>query len=248
ARDDIIFSADVVSIAIIKDVDFSKPYTTTINGENMTFRFCNNNGICEPCEDGYCTLLENYATCPDCSSGSEDNYCDLQGDSICDPDCTSYDFDCEECLGNTCLYEGMEEDETTCASLQGTLCTEPRICEGYFTYADDTAGACCIGSCRSSEKKEASVPEDTSTAENTQEDNFDIQIFLYAGLIIVVLLVTVILVVVFESKQIRREHDVASYVYGLIRSGYSLEQIKSALMQQNIDNSIIEKIMRRYRK
>ena len=58
--------------------------------------FCNDNDICEPCDDAGCLLAENVLVCSDCSYNSDDNFCDLSKDGSCDPDCTAQ-YDCDDC-------------------------------------------------------------------------------------------------------------------------------------------------------
>jgi hypothetical protein len=65
--------------------------------------FCNQDNICESCQNGNCALIENSISCSDCKTGSQDYYCDLVQDGICDPDCNDVDGDCSSC-DDTCFY------------------------------------------------------------------------------------------------------------------------------------------------
>jgi hypothetical protein len=262
---------------LFKDVDFSKTYVLTIEGEEHQVYFCNNNNRCESCDngDGVCTLLENSLTCPsDCSTGSEDSYCDLQFDGVCDPDCPEMDFDCDTCSGGACTYIGKTEPKSTCAGLDGTICGVLQRCDGTLTYTSDAGAFCCLGTCYD---KDLALPtkqsplkivtDDTSNTNNPNdgssntvnptspeavlektEKSFDVKIFLYSSLIVLFLLASVIAVVFFETQAIKKEHQVRNYVYDLLRQGYAVEQIRTSLIQQKVDASLITKILRQYRK
>lgn len=108
--------------------------------------FCNNNGICEPCEGVNCVLAEGYLTCDDCASGAKDNYCDLKRDGICDPDCNDLDVDCNACqITNTCLGE-YEIIKRTCSDYGGSPCGEGQ-CLGELVLTEDVFNDCCVGVC-----------------------------------------------------------------------------------------------------
>lgn len=252
---------------IFKDVDFEDSYTLTIEREVYPLYFCNNNNKCETCEDGNCAIFENSLTCPnDCATGGDDSYCDLQLDGVCDPDCPDMDFDCESCSGSACTYEGKIEPKTTCKGIDGTICSVTERCDGKLTYTDDAGAFCCIGTCYD---KEIKIPlktkqptEKDSVSEKTDANDFsnaedeldemnktvDLKIFFYIVILIVFLLLSVVAVVIFETKAIKKEHKIRNYVYDLMRKGYPIEQIRTSLVQQNVDTAMIRKIMRQYRK
>lgn len=113
-----------------------------------TFSFCNDNGVCEPCEGQGCSIMENSLTCADCASGSADLFCDLRNDGICDPDCNDVDGDCAGCAPY-CFFDYMED--FSCSALGGQACDDFTDCVGGFlVYAEDTGdeGCCLQGMCR----------------------------------------------------------------------------------------------------
>jgi|GEM_PF-6701673 len=59
-------------------------------------RFCDSDGVCEPCQDPGCDLAESSFSCTDCSSASEDGVCAAITDGVCDPDCIE-NFADEDC-------------------------------------------------------------------------------------------------------------------------------------------------------
>ena len=244
-------------VFILEGIDFSQNYILEINGEQRVVSFCNNDGSCEPCFEGFCENIENFLTCPnDCPSGSRDNYCDLQRDGICDPDCPNYDFDCEECIDNICVYEGIDIQRTFCSELGGTHCPLSKVCSGHLTYADDTGTFCCIGNCfersltseqrAQIESAEQEVSSSSMGRDSTlQEDRQTIALIVVLAIFLVV---ATIVVVVSESKKIAEEHKIRKYVYDLVKSGYSIPQVESTLLQQNIEKPTIDRILRKYKR
>ncbi len=254
---------------VFKNVHFDDSYTITINGKAHPLYFCNNNNKCDVCNSGFCSILENSLTCPnDCASGGDDSYCDLQLDGVCDPDCDNMDFDCDSCVGSSCTYEGKIEPKTTCDEKGGMICNVNQRCKGTLTYTDDAGAFCCIGTCYDKTIKTILVEEPIKTSssqfiEATQEDSsqettdstinemekkIDSRTFIYIIILIIFLIVGVVAAVFFETQAIKKEHKIRQYVYGLIQKGYSLEQIKTSLVQQNIEPGLIKKIMRLYKK
>ena len=236
-----------------ENIDFERNYIITMNGINKTVSFCNNDGICQPCLEWPCENIENFLTCPnDCPSGSKDNYCDLQRDGICDPDCIYHDFDCDECIENICIYEGYQPEDIICSQLGGTNCPIDKRCEGYYTYADDTQGFCCIGSCVDERLSSASqnlfAAEHDRVDDKISESEFDIEFWGLIGLMIFFIVVAIVVVVISEYKKIHEEHKVRKYVYDLVKSGYGIDQVETSLKQQNIEQSMIAKILRKYKK
>lgn len=225
--------------AVYSDIDFGKTYSVEYANERYPITFCNNNGVCEPCDNGHCSLIENALSCPnDCHSGSSDNYCDLVQDGICDSDCEYYDFDCDTCINNVCITE--EKETSSCVDIGGVFCNKQ--CDGYFTYSDDAGMSCCIGSC--TPKETSSSLETTLETQGTPKETFDWTLFSLMGLIVLILLVSVVLIVIFESKSIRKEHEIRSYVHKLQSMGYTQEQIRNALQKQRIDADIIFKVIK----
>ncbi|MFW5852476.1 MAG: hypothetical protein ACOCUR_00425 [Nanoarchaeota archaeon] len=242
-------SPNTTSIFFFEDIDYGQDYTLSINGGDDEISFCNNNGICEPCSEGLCNNIENHLTCPDdCSSGDKDNYCDLQRDGVCDPDCVHYDFDCEECIDNVCIYEGIKKERVECGSLGGSFCEFDKSCSGVRTYSDDLEMECCIGDCLSSKETEPAEEKTPEIQEDAYEDDSEFEFYIYIGIIIFFILISVVVVVYFESKEVINEHKVRQYVYNLVKSGYSYDQIYSALVQQSIEKNIIDKVMKKMRK
>ncbi len=244
-----------IEVFILDDIDFSREYEITIDGSTEKVSFCNNDGQCQPCLEGLCENIENHLTCPeDCPSGGKDNYCDLQRDGICDPDCEDYDFDCDACIGNVCLYDGMEVNREICSDLGGSSCRRDELCDGYKTYADDTGMGCCIGQCVEEtidddidQQERDDVTDDQRDGGAVQEEGRDPIVF-YLISMVVFLSAAVIAGVFIIGRRISQEHQVRSYVDNLVQSGYSYEQIKEALKQQKIDRSIVESVMKRYRR
>jgi hypothetical protein len=224
--------------AIYEGITYTSSYTIVYQDQKYSLSFCNNNNLCEPCFDEYCELMENALTCADCMSGSSDMYCDLAQDGVCDSDCEYYDFDCDDCIDNTCVTE--EEERTACVDIGGRFCNKQ--CDGFFTYSDDAGMQCCIGSCVEISDTTTSMPSRSS--QQQEQESFDWAIFLMIGAIIVVLLVSVVFIVIFESKAIHKEHEVRSYVQKLRTMGYSQQQIKDALVKQRIDAHIILRILK----
>ncbi len=244
-----------IEVFILDDIDFSSNYEITVDGQTEDVSFCNNDGQCQPCFEGLCENIENYLTCPeDCPSGGEDNFCDLQRDGVCDPDCDGYDFDCDECIDKVCLYDGMEVDRETCSDIGGTSCRGDEVCEGYETYADDTGMGCCIGQC--AEESDEEVVQEESEGEESGEprETTDVQeeernpVLFYLISTVAFLSVALITGVFVIGKRIKTEHQVRSYVDNLMQTGYSPVQIEEALKQQKIDRSIVESVMKRYRR
>lgn len=251
---------------IFRDIDSESDYSLKFATISKPISFCNDDGVCDSCNDASCNNYENYKNCPnDCPSGSDDNYCDLQPDYICDQDCPSYDFDCEEC--SECVFEGQFEQRDYCADLGGIGCRVGMACDGNFVYSYDYGSYCCIGSCydpldlRIKEIKEKEklfdFLEDPTSVDSSpdaddlieeKESEFDFQLFIYIIIIIILLFVAVVLVAVFESHEIKREHEVRAYVYSLMKQGYSYDQVYNSLVQQNIEKNIVEKVMRQYQK
>ena len=236
-----------------ENINFERNYVITMNGISKNVSFCNNDGICQPCFEWPCENIENFLTCPnDCPSGSKDNYCDLQRDGVCDPDCIYYDFDCDECIENRCIYEGYQPENIICSQLGGTNCGKENKCEGYYTYADDTQGFCCIGSCVDEilylASQDQVFQDNTRTDGEILDSDLDIGFFGLIGLMILFIFIAIIVVVVSEYKKISEEHKIRKYVYDLVRAGYGIEQIETSLKNQNVEQNMINKILRKYKK
>ncbi len=247
--------SDIDQVFILGNIDFSIDYVLELNGEEHVISFCNNDGTCEPCFEGFCNVIENFLTCPnDCPSGSHDNYCDLQRDGVCDPDCVYYDFDCEECIETVCIYEGIQLEETFCSDLGGIHCPNSMVCMGHLTYADDTGSFCCVGSCfedtdDAEELRRQQQLLDEQIQRDSQDDSSsDAESFIYTALIIAFLVIAIVVVVVSESKNISQEHKIRKYVYDLVKSGYSLDQVEAALVQQNIEKATIDRVLKKYKR
>ena len=249
--------SEINQVFVLGNIDYSKDYIFEINGEEHEISFCNNDGTCQPCFEGLCNVIENFLTCPnDCHSGSHDNFCDLQRDGICDPDCVLFDFDCNQCIENVCIYEGIQVQDTFCSDLGGVSCPSNRVCDGHLTYADDTGMFCCVGSCFENQNKieEARRQQQELINERAQSDSFesaesnDLDSILYTSLIIIFLVLAIIIVVVSESKNIAQEHKIRKYVYDLVKSGYSIDQVESSLVQQNIEKETIKRVLKKYKK
>ncbi len=124
--------------------------------------FCNNNGVCEPCDGENCSISENVLTCNDCSSGSKDKFCDLIRDDICDPDCDGIDADCEECKKITCAYNDtpfVVEQKLCVKDLSGQICKASETCTKEFVYSDDAGSLCCKGDCVEKIKEKEEIVE-----------------------------------------------------------------------------------------
>ena len=254
---------------IIADIDFSKNYIITINDISQEVSFCNNDGTCQPCFEGLCSNIENHLTCPsDCPSGGSDNYCDLKLDGICDSDCSDYDFDCDECMDNICLYDGMELQSISCSAMGGNVCSAREICSGYETYADDVGMNCCIGECQyeSVQEDSASIPshsEETSSDEEYQYEEYqdielgngffvqdepsqNIDIYLYGMGALIVL--TFGVMVIAQVKTFKSEKQIKDYVKSMLNSGYEIGAIETALLQQGHQKDVVEKICGAFKK
>lgn len=102
------------NIYYFEEVDFSKELIIYSGNISRKVSFCNQDGKCDKCLDGFCKLVENTNTCPsDCPSGSHDGYCDFLYDKKCDPDCEGFDFDCDK---------EQQIDEFYCKEIGGELC------------------------------------------------------------------------------------------------------------------------------
>ncbi|MFP4656058.1 MAG: hypothetical protein ACLFNK_00585 [Candidatus Woesearchaeota archaeon] len=240
---------------LFSDIDYKKDYEFIIDGVSQEVSFCNDDGQCQPCHEGLCRNVENHLTCPgDCSSGSDDNYCDLKRDGNCDSDCEEYDFDCDACLDNVCLYEGMEIQSTSCSDMGGDKCSPREECDGYMTYADDVGMDCCMGECVVDRPDKAA--EENTVSKETQEsgeeifikdDEQDDHIITYLILMSVFMMITVVLIVIDQGKKMKLEHKIREYVRNMIDSGYAIDQVEAALNQQGYDQDMIKKICRHYR-
>ncbi len=238
---------------IIGGIDFSEDYEITIDGTTERVSFCNNDGECQPCFEGLCNNIENHLTCPeDCPSGGEDNYCDLKRDGVCDPDCKEYDFDCDECMDNICIYDGMEVQSLICSDMDGSVCAHDEDCHGFFTYSDDAGMRCCIGECGIPEQadgdqqiEERESPQHPSAFVES-EDEDDLTIYVIA---MVVFMVAAISIAVFaQAKSMKVEQQMRQYVSDMTASGYGIDQIESALLQQGYDKDSVDKVCKHYRK
>lgn len=154
--------------------------------------FCNNNGLCEPCESESCEIAESVLTCSDCVTGSKDNYCDLYEDNICDPDCDNEDIDCDTCI--YCLDREQKLTLTSCEeTFNGEICRTDQSCTGEFIYADNSGSMCCVsGECSGKEREE---PYQES------EEEPEIERKNYAWLIYVLGIILIILILLYYIKK-----------------------------------------------
>jgi hypothetical protein len=103
-----------------------------------TLNFCNNNGVCDYCDNADCEMQENELTCDDCAVSSEDGYCNVRDDNICDPDCVhGYEY------GEEAVVEGCYEDRFA----ECNVCDEEQICIG--STSTQAGEICCLGECES---------------------------------------------------------------------------------------------------
>ena len=243
---------------LFSGIDFSEDYVITVDGVSQEVSFCNNDGQCQPCFEGLCDNVENHLTCPeDCPSGTHDNYCDLERDGVCDPDCEEYDFDCDACIENVCLYAGMEVQTISCSEIGGNVCSPREDCGGFMTYADDVGMDCCIGDCvvptteTEPDRGEERPPlpgderiDDSVFQQETQQD----PTFIYLLAMSAFLLIALGLTVISQYKTIMTEHQMRKYVHDMAASGYTIDQIEAALVQQGYEKELVEKVCKRYRK
>ena len=137
------FSKGMAQVAVYNKYAFEAGGTEATPVYTQDISFCDNDGVCEPCNGPGCELAENYLTCPDCASGSPDRFCDLKKDIICDPDCNGIEIDCIGCEP-ACIFEGAD-----CGSVGGILCDPADDCiGGYFAMGlkdqDRIIDNCCI--------------------------------------------------------------------------------------------------------
>ncbi len=84
---------------------------------SSSFSFCDADGVCEPCLDGFCTLSENHDSCSDCKSASYDGLCDSIVDGRCDPDC-GVDISDKDCPGEYARGSAVGEYVETMVQLE----------------------------------------------------------------------------------------------------------------------------------
>ena len=131
------------SISTISKIELIRNKTSYFTKQ---ISFCNNNGVCEPCKEGDCSIIESSLTCSDCESGSKDYYCDEISDGICDPDCNSYDRDCADYI-DICNVSIEQQGFCSCASLDGQFCDVGETCRGDTILTSDIRSDCCTGLC-----------------------------------------------------------------------------------------------------
>ena len=131
--------SDFESFQIIKNNDVISTHT---------LNFCNNNGICEPCNSPDCEMQENELTCTDCEPSSNDNYCNIKEDNVCDLDCQSYEYE-EESVYEDCFEENLRL--LSCSDYFGKTCVENQVCNGTQLGLETSEELCCLGECVESE-------------------------------------------------------------------------------------------------
>lgn len=138
----------IVDFNLIKDFEFVQIVKNNEIISNHSLNFCNNNGICEPCNSPDCKTQENELVCGDCEPSSKDNYCNIKEDNICDLDCLAYEYEEES------VYENCFEDNfllLSCSDYFGKVCVENQICNGTQLALDNSKENCCLGECVESE-------------------------------------------------------------------------------------------------
>ncbi|MBW2971474.1 hypothetical protein KY359_00415 [Candidatus Woesearchaeota archaeon] len=115
-----------------------------------SLRFCDSDGVCEPCEGADCTLLENFLTCSDCSSGAGDSFCNTLEDGVCDPDC-DFDLADPDCFRECSQDCGVEDDFAIlpfCSDYNGEICEATEDCiGGSMLFTTDSLYCCAGGFC-----------------------------------------------------------------------------------------------------
>jgi hypothetical protein len=241
-------------------VGFAASSASASSSSSGQISFCNNNNICEPCLTGFCTLAENYLSCPaDCSSGGNDGFCDLKKDSVCDPDCYNLDIDCPNCTGR--CFSG------------GNGCLAYELCDGSSIYSDDFGTKCCKGDCfdpnknqndailkkilrKESAARESEVSDDIF--QETQESPYDEESQDYYGgsntsynimivfASVIVVIIVMITVTMYLHKDNRKElsNPVVRYVDGMLQKGYTKEQISAYMRQYNYKPQDVDWVFR----
>lgn len=220
--------------------------------------FCNNNNICEPCEDSECNLMESSLTCNDCKSGSADFICDLVYDGICDPDCENKDKDCSSCKekaneeANNC-YAYAEETECleeysgetcffgkSCAegdgiAIKNTLCCPNSYCITSFFSMNEKKEIEKIKE-KQDEEKEIKFMNQVAT---NQQQSFTIYLVFIIILIITIILLSIYFIrkmyrskmLVIEIQRLKNRYSYAEIKTYLEKQGYKKEDIDLAIQQ-----------------
>jgi len=152
ARDssgNVLSSGDIISGRSELDFDIKTAGVVLMSAGTVVaerkLSFCDSDKLCEPCTGSSCSLIENYLTCADCSSGSDDYFCDTLSDGICDPDC---DFDPADpdCVLNCTEYCGVDiADVLSCSDYDGEICSEAEDCIGGMMLDTADSMYCCYG-------------------------------------------------------------------------------------------------------
>jgi len=227
--------------ASIDTIKNTKRITITESGKKTAekeINFCNNNGICEPCNDARCLSAENALLCADCGHNSDDNFCDLKKDGICDPDCVAKYY-CEECQ-TECLFEEIE----TCESKDGIICNPDERCDGEIVYADDSE-QCCIGLCMLKEPLAQAKRTEQAAEEEKKDANMFFDIMLYAAAMISIILALGAVFSYTAAKKSIRSRKLKNYVDTSRKKGYNDSQIRNSLASQGIKEQDLEKAMRK---
>jgi len=259
------------------------PYSNKVNGFRINLNgqaierkisFCNNNGICEPCNDAQCTTAENAITCrKDCQFNSNDNLCDMRPDGICDPDCV-LPYGCKESsfgCDRECAYENTKVPTEAEASegsmpekigrydymtdysgmkcvdeLGGSICNDDYTCVDGFISAADT-DFCCLSTCVPIEYRPAEEDIKIKQTEVVEAPAGNTQMI--ASVIIAVILI-ILIILYFERTRSRGEQGEEGLAYEAhyyLSQGYNKVQARQILLQRGWREKDVDRILVRFK-
>ncbi|MFC1723600.1 hypothetical protein ACFL0V_05660 [Nanoarchaeota archaeon] len=261
----------ISSFKVYEDDTYFRSGATATPVFEARFNTCNNNGICEPCLNTSCTLIENSLICDDCPSGSSDFFCDLIHDGICDPDCEFVDGDCPECVD--CAFKDL-----TCETAQGSRCAEGESCiDGSFAFGimerDEPVNNCCVGGTCGFEDtndpdldlsvddvfimdSEIEIDEDTPGVRDNireftpdefdtrlQPDPYEFDIKPYA--IGISILIAALAALILFTQRPKKGPNYTYEISPLLNQGYSHQQIVQILKNKGLDPYKVEEALKK---